>query len=264
MKKILSLFLSTIICISLMGCKDDVEVENTTKEYVPETEILQVYTNPEKYKGKFLKVKGKIFTEIQEYENIKAFQMFGDAKNSEQNTIVYARTNKDLKEGDFIMADGKIEGSFDGKNAYGASINAIELDEAEISSIEPKEVFAPTIEEKNIDQTSTQNNIYITVSKIEFAKNETRVYVRVKNNSNDEFEFWEYESKILQENKQFDFKDDFDYEYKRISDAIYPNIEDEGMLIFPAIDRYKPFTLVFDGSSEDYMMNFKKFKIEVN
>ena len=51
-----------------------------------------MYANPKEYKGKYVKVSGRIFSDVEQNGDKYVFQMFQDVKNSKTNTLV---TTKD-------------------------------------------------------------------------------------------------------------------------------------------------------------------------
>lgn len=55
--------------------------------------------------------------------------MFADPENSEWNTIVHTENAPDgLSDSDYVRVRGKVMGEFEGENAFGASLSAVEVD----------------------------------------------------------------------------------------------------------------------------------------
>lgn len=108
-KKVLVGFLVLVMCFGFCSCGSESSGE---KEYVKPEEIQKVYANPKEYKGKYIKVSGRIFSDVEQDGDDYVFQMFQDLKNSKNNTFV---TTKDsVSEDEYVIVEGRIKGEKSG------------------------------------------------------------------------------------------------------------------------------------------------------
>ena len=124
------------------------------------------------------------------------------------------------------------------------------------------DLIVPTRLSVDVNDTKTQKGYSITVEKVEFADTETRVYVKAANNGKSNFNIYTYSAKIKQGKKQYEQKDNFDADYKNLSSELMKDAEDDGIILFPALE-HKDFTLIVEGSSDDWDESLKPFKFNV-
>lgn len=267
MKKVLSILLVLGLCFGLAGCGGDSKDTDTGKkeseDYLTESEITEMYTNPNKYEGRKIKVTGKVFQEPEVDGDSIVFQMWADAINSDLNTIVYAKTDIKLSVDDYVRIDGVVGETFKGENAFGGSVTAPTIKATKIEKVEPQDLLAPTTKELTPNNLSiNQNNVVFTVEKIQFSKEETRVFLKIENNSGSEFSFYSFNAKIAQDGKQYDYESNYEANYKEINSDILNGITTDGILTFPAISE-KSFDLYLDGSSDNYDLDFNDYVFNI-
>lgn len=269
MKKLFSLLLAFSLCLGLTGCSsndsDSKKKDPAKIEYVDEGDIEKVYSNPDKYKGKYIKLSGQVFSSPEKDDDAIYFQMFADPKNSELNTVVkYNDNGFTLKSGDYIKIEGEIIGKYDGENSYGGSIDAVTIVAKTIEISNYKDVVSPTIKEIPLEgQINVQNGVTTTISKVEFAKDETRIYYSINNNSGSTYSYYNSKIKIVQNGKQYEYENNFDADYPEISGDILNGVTSEGVVVFPVIEQAN-FEIHFDrGYSDNYHLDFNEFTVPV-
>lgn len=72
-----------------------------------------------------------------------AFQMFADPANSEWSTIVHYDGNVDLNPDEYVRVTGSVLGSFEGENAFGASLTATEVQADLVEVVDAGEALDP-------------------------------------------------------------------------------------------------------------------------
>lgn len=265
MKKFKLIALCTALCLGLVGCGGGESQTSGEKEYIGDEEIAQMYSNPETFKGKYVKLTGKIFQEPEVDGADVYFQMWGDVKNSERNTIVeFKGGDASVKNGDYVIVDGKISGTFEGENAFGGKITAamISAEFVEVSTY--KDVVSPTISEKETPEaTIDQHGMTISISKVEFAENETRIYVNAKNNTEENFSIYSYSIKAVQDGKQYEQESNYDADYDELQSDLLPGVESNGVVTFAAMDSSKPFQVYINGSSDNWDLDFKDYIFDI-
>jgi len=262
-----SLFLLSIIfCCGMRFISNDInpKIKNVyNKTYLNKKEIIKMYTNPESFKNRYVKLLGKVFNDIEIADNELYFQIWGDPKNNKYNTMLkYKDTNFNIQEDDYVEIKGEVIGAYSGENAFGGEVNAPYIKVLEIKKSNYKDVVSPTLKEIKLGKTINQNKCIITLRKIEFSKKETRIYVLVQNNSKDKFNLYDFNTKIAQENNQFEPKDNYDTGYKILQTELLPGIKSEGVIVFKPI-KMKNFNIIFEGSSDDYNIDFKPYDFNI-
>jgi len=76
----------------------------------------------------------------------------------------------------------------------------------------------------------------VTLQKVEFAEQETRVYLKVDNNGSDNFSVYSFNSKITQDGKQFGEQDNWEAEYPQIQTDLLVGNSTEGIIVFPTLE----------------------------
>lgn len=172
------------------------------------------------------------------------------------------KENFDLKSGDSFEFVGQVMGIENGENSFGGSITAQTIAVTEYSPLSYKDAFSPTITDRTIDQTIDQHGFKVALEKIEFAKKETRLYLKAENSNESKMSLSIYSAKIIQDGKQIDSETNYEADYPEVSYEVLPGAETSGILVFPAMEN-KPFTLVIDSYSDDFELTMEPFKFEV-
>lgn len=108
----------------------------------------------------------------------------------------------------------------------------------------------PTI--KTIDVNETQDHyVYkITLEKVEFAENETRVYINVENSGSDEFSIYSFNGVISQNGNQYEEQSNYNADYPEMNNSLLVGNKTEGIIAFPALED-APFTFTIDAYSNN-------------
>jgi len=273
MKRIILLIIGLVL---IAGCTGS-EVANTgssdqksaattqAKESFTNDNFRKLATDPNKYKGSPVTLTGKIFMDVEEGEEQTGFQMWTNPAKSEGNVVVvYDGTGLKLESGDFVKVTGKVEGTLKGENVMGAKITAPRIFASKIEKVAAADVLAPTENTVKVNQTQTQHGIAITIEKVEFAKNETRLFIKIKNGSKDKVSFYSYNAKLTQGSSQFETQDNYEANYPEVQSEILPGIETTGVIAFGAVDyAAKNFKVFLEASSDNWDLDFKPFAFDL-
>ena len=181
----------------------------TTEDYLSEDEIQYIYSDPKKYRGKHVMISGIVFGAPETDGEGIYFQMFQDAVNNENNTVIGYQGDVSIKDGDYIIVDGIVKDVYEGENAFGGSViaPAILADDIKISSYQ--DVVSPTEKTIDIKKSKEQYGYDISIEKVEISPIETRVYITVNNNGSSNFSAYSFNMKLVQGNKQYEEQSTF-------------------------------------------------------
>lgn len=277
-RKMVTILLALCLTFSLGACggtetTEEPKQKTAQKEeivYLEETEISNLFSNPDEYKGKYVKLSGRIFNGPDTDENYVAYQAWHDIQNSDKDFIFgMENPTEELVMDDYVIIDGKITGTFEGENAFGGTITCPVIDAISIKKQSYMEAVVPTVSEIVPENAvAEQNGITLKVDKIEFAEKETRIYLTETNASSDKFSMYTFDIKIVQNGQQIeqDASSNSTYEgdYAELSYDILPNASSSGVLVFPAMDSSAGFQIYAEGSSDNYEIEFQPFTIDIS
>lgn len=238
------------------------DIEKLKSSVRKDLTYAQVVSDPEKYKGAVVQWGAKVFTQPEKDEKGIYFQAFegGDDNNF---AVAYADPNFQIKEDDFAIITGEITGKFKGTNAFGAKLEIPAIKALHIEAGTRNNVVAPANVVIPVNDSVVQNDFTVVLEKIELAEKETRFFIKVKNDSKEAVNFYDYDSKLTQGSKQYDTESvDSSQE---LPSEILSGIEAEGVIVFPAINReQKQLTVHLDKpGSSNYSLDWKEVKFDV-
>lgn len=228
-----------------------------------EEELTQMYSDPDAFKGRSVTLTGRISKDPELENGYYYFQMYADPTNLDRNTVVVCPSKGlTLAEDDYVGVTGVVVGEFKGFNAFWSIVSAPKIKASSVKKLSYLEAVHPTLRSVAVDKTSTQAGYRITVSRVEFAAQQTRVYVTVKNGGKATFSLYKYSSKALQAGKQYDYLSDYRADYPQVQDSLLPGAVTEGVLTFPAM---KPasFQLYLVCMSTDWSENVDDVTLDI-
>ena len=270
-RKIVTMMLVAMMAVNITACgssdsgsskKSEATAEK--KEYVDD--ITAVASNPDSYTGKYIKFTG-IVSSVDSNDDIYGCQVYVDM---DYNNSVLVEIPKSVmpeapKSNDLINFDAKIEKAKDGQTVMGVDSTWAYLvaDSAEKTTYLDSFGKADTTWEFT-DKVSEQNGISISVTKVEFAKDETRIYVTATNNSSDKMNIWSSSSNVIQNGQQY--AQTYNYnsfeEYPELSSDLLPGATSSGILCFDKLDP-AALQLYIEGSSDNYEIEFSPFTFDL-
>lgn len=226
-------------------------------------EIKTLFTSPEKFKGHCVEIIGKVFTAPEYTDDIVAVQMWTDIEKSENNVIVYI-PDKDFKvnQDDFLKVTGIVGDVFKGENAFGTTVSSPTINATNYEVLSYSDAVSPTLKSVEVNQTQEQNGYSVMVQKVEFAANETRIFIKVVNNGSDNFNLYSFNTKITQDGKQYEEQDNWEADYPKVQTGLLVGNTTEGIITFPAIEQ-KSFSIISDASSDNYNEDFTPYQFDI-
>ena len=243
------------------GSEKVTDIKGTIK---PE-DFDKVFSDPNAYKGYEVNFTGKVFVQPERDADGTYLQVYADPENMEQNVIVGIEDPElDVSSEDYVRISGIIYDELQGQNAFGATLQAPVVKAVMVEVVDYVTAVSPAIETIQVDKSQDQHGYVIDVSKIEFADNMTRVYVKVTNNTDHEISFHSFNSKLLIGDKQLEEKYVYDTGLPEVQSEILPGVETEGVIAYPAIDSStESLTFHAEGSSMNYELSFEPFVFEI-
>ncbi|KNF07837.1 hypothetical protein CLPU_11c00050 [Gottschalkia purinilytica] len=264
MKKIIAILISMFLIFTI-GCSNAKESGGKIEskgQIKTQQEFSKMYSSPDKYKDYEVDFYAKILFEPEKDDDGTYIQCYA-YDNDNYNTLVGIEGDLDIKEGDIVHIKGVVKGAQEGENMMGATITAPVIMANNIDKSDYATAFAPAVKTKEVNQEQNQHGYVLKVNKVEFAENETRIHVTVTNNTKDKINFYSFNAKATQGSTQIKEKDNFDAKYKEIESEIMPGITEEGIVLFEKADKDQPLKLYFEGSSENYDLDFQPFVFDV-
>ncbi|MGL6056856.1 MAG: hypothetical protein ACRC17_00885 [Culicoidibacterales bacterium] len=231
--------------------------------YLADNQVDLIYSEGSKHIGEFVELTGIVFSEPEKGEGYTGFQIWANPEKSEQNTMILAEGSLDVETRDYVKVTGYVQEIAEFENAFGGIITApvIRATNVEVSTYQ--EIMSPTVKEVTFDdQMQDQHGFQFTVNKVEFAENETRVYVKAKNGTPNNFSLYTYSAVAVQGTTQYEMQTNYDADYPELPTDLQPGVEASGVLVFPAMEQTN-FKVIIGGHSSDWELDIADFQLEL-
>lgn len=248
--------------------KDGITLKGTFEkgEIIPiEGDAVQtLFTDPESLKDQAILLVGQVFNGPTQEGDQMFVQIHTNVSEYTDNVAVfYDPSLITLKDDDYIMVFGAVGEVKEGTNIFGATVSSPTVQALAISTVSYSDAVSPTLATVEVNQTQDQNGYSLTVQKVEFAADQTRVYVSATNNGTADFNLYEFNCKISQNGKQYDEESDYMADYPEVSSDLKPGNTSEGVITFPAIEQAS-FQLTLDGSSDDWSQTLEDYVYQID
>lgn len=278
MVRLKKLFLAIAVAILLAGCSGNTEsgsqeptrrpsesVEEPQMAPLTEDEIKRMYSSPEDYIGRTVELVGQVFAGVDYDEDGVYFQMWADAENFNNNTVVaYLDPSFTVEDNQYVRVKGTVADVLVGENMMGATVTAPLIRADELAVLTYKEAVMPTIAvAEATTKTIEQRGYSVTVQTVELAEEETRAYISVTNNGSSTFSLYEFNMLLIQDGTQYEYTWNFMADYPELQTDIRPGITSEGVVVFPAI-KEAPFQIIMEGDSGDWNEELEEYIFDFN
>lgn len=99
---------------------------------------------------------------------------------------------------------------------------------------------------------------------MELAAEETRVYVKIDNTTDEKISFYTFNARLVEGNKQYDPISNYEADYTEVQSEILPGVSSEGIILFDKLENESgQVSLILEGSSDNYELDFKPFTFEI-
>jgi len=267
-KKGVSVFMVLVaVLLITVGCGGGNQTDSSTSKEKKFTNSnwAELNTDPDKFKNAVVDVTGKVFTAPEKDEDGTYFQMWADPKNNEFNTMVAVNDpGLEVVQGDYVCVTGTVKGAYTGENMVGGKITAPVIIANKAEKTDPKEILAPTKLTVDVNKSSDQHGLVILLNKIELADEETRLYVTLKNYSQQKASFYSFNAKSTQGTNQFEEQSNYEADYPEVSSEILPGVESSGVVVLQPLDATaKSAKFFLEGRTENYSLNFQPYVFDV-
>lgn len=277
MKKLI--FTATLLSALVLGAcggeetnsKNDTEKNTESSsassgKTIKESDIAKLYTSPKDYKGYNYEFTGQVLATPEKDEDGTYLQVYADPANYEYNTIVGIEDpDLDVSESDYVKVTGVVKDVFEGENMVGGTVVAPMVKASSIEVVDYTTAIAPTLDTIEVNQSLDQHGFVVTLEKIEFAKQHTRVYMKVANNSQSNISFYSHNVKLVSNGSQLEETYEYDTGYPELQSEILPGVTTSGIIVFPALDpKTTELKIHAEGYSENYDIDIEPFIFNVS
>lgn len=217
---------------------------------------------PEDHEGATVDIVGRVFTAPERDGDLLGWQMWADPKNNEWNTLVAMRdANVSIKQDQYVRVRGTVRGAHEGTNAFGGTIRAAVIEAEHVEIVDALAAASPAERSVDVQAEQIQHELHVTVEKVEFAEDETRLFVKVANNSSNEASFYSFSAKAVQGTSQYE--PEYTGDYPKVQSDLLPGIESAGVIVFPAMSSDQPTKFFLEARTSDYSLDFEPYMFEI-
>ncbi|WP_028776304.1 hypothetical protein [Shimazuella kribbensis] len=221
----------------------------SNKNLIKTEEMPTFYTKPDKFKDRSIVIYGKIFNVLSE-----KLQIYSDPDLA-NDVFIKGKTDQ-WKEDEYVKVSGVVVGDYEYENSLDNTLHSPMITATKIEKSDYITAFYPTIKTIQVKQEKNQFETKIKVERVELAEKQTRVYLKITNDSKNTFR--SYVTHLIQNRTQYKVEQkSFDPKtYKTLPYENLPGTVADGVIVFPAIDFNQPFTIHMEGYSNNTPQSF--------
>lgn len=221
----------------------------------------QIVENPDEFVGAQGTLYGRVFNVVEGLH----IQIFLDLENNNQ-FVLKTTSSRDLVGGNYVKAEGEFTGLETFTNPFGGQVTAPAMDLKRIEKIDPLDAIsfmAPAIKTVEVNETINQQGFAVTLVRVKFTNNHTRLLLRVKNGTSDRVGLFTSDALAQQGSRQFETMPMPDV--PGIPSSILPSAEVVGVVFFEPLDiDVGNARFVFEGFSENFDITIEPFVFDVS
>ena len=225
--------------ISVVTPETITPTKKTNSDIITNSEFEIVFSNPDNYKGKWVKLTGEITQIIKRsHDNVYTFNLSSEYFDITSELWVISNPNIVLRENNCYTVEGKNVGGSEAINrltGYTSIIPTVELEKYEETDC--LDVKYPALTTLKINDSQILGNVKLTLHEIHIAEEHTRAFVEIENLGINDITFYDSDALIIQSKSQYP-ADSFmwlDAEYETIESEIPGNIIEKGFVFFDPI-----------------------------
>jgi hypothetical protein len=215
-------------------------------------------SDPDDHKGASVDIVGQLLGAPERDEKGTYWQMLSGSDEFELNAIV-ALPDPDFQigSGDYVRVQGTVIGAFEGQNALGGDVVAVGIAATSAERVDATAAASEAEATISVNDSQTQHDVTVTLDRIEFATDETRVFITVTNDAQAGVLFQGL-AKAVQGSRQYDAGYS---QYPEVPSSILPGVVASGVIVFPPMDPTSETRIVVEAQTEDFLTEFRPYSL---
>lgn len=258
---------SSMVLAGCGGSSDGASDAPEEREYLDDSQLDDFFSNPDDYRGKWVKLPGKVLDNSQKDGDATVVQAYYDIVDYGRDYMIKSQTEESFASDEYILVDGKVDGTFTGTNAFGAERTVPLITDATITKSDYITVVAPATAAVPAGVSATQNDVTFTCDKVEYADIESRVYLTVSNASANTVSYSPYSIRVVADGQQIDQDNDsgsrYYGNYPELSYDLTAGASTSGILVFPPMEQTAFQLVIPDIYSDDWQVQFDDVTLDV-
>lgn len=216
--------------------------------------------DPKSHIGAEVEIVGRVFTQPEKDATGTYIQMWADPRNNAWNTLVgISDPDFNVAMDDYVLVRGVVFDEYRGQNMMGGTVIAPAIRADYMEVVDALAAAEPPDATMEVEETQDQHGIAITLHRVEFTSEETRVVITVSNGSSQEASFYSFNAKATQGDTQYEEDTPYGMDYPEVQSELLPGIKSKGVLVFPAMDPAQRSNFYFEASSDDWSLDFEPY-----
>lgn len=163
-----------------------------------------------------------------------------------EGRVVVLGVDDSINEDDYLRFSGEVFDVLETENAMGAELKLPRINSTEVTKVDAM-ALDPALRTIKVNQTKDLNGVAITVRRVEIAEKQTRIWVKYKNNSSEEF----YPDVSLTAGGS-QVEEAYTDEVKAPASSVNTGARTSGILTFEPVKQNSRLKLRYDGHNSNY------------
>jgi len=217
-------------------------------EQLTNADWARVVDNPAQYKGASANLVGRVFSvDTSDDGTYRALHMWADVRHSKEETTVIARRGIPILTGDYLRVRGLVQGTV-GDETFGVGIQGPVVIASRIERVTAIAAASPA-RQRLRGKPYTVFAVTLTPYRVDFAQDEARVFLRIRNATDYTIHYDAADSHLLSDGVRF--KAHPPGSYPRLPSDIFPGATVTGVTTFAPVSPGTSFKFVTKFSSDD-------------
>jgi hypothetical protein len=217
-------------------------------EQLTNADWARVVANPAQYKGAAANLVGRVFSvDNSDDGSYRALHVWADVRHSSQETTVIARRGIPILTGDYLSVRGLVQGKVDDET-FGVDVRGPVVIASRVVRVTAIAAASPARQRLRA-KPYTVFAVTLTPYRIDFAQDEARVFLRIKNATDYTIHYDAADSYLLSDGVRFKARPPGSY--PRIPSDIFPGATVTGVTTFAPVSPGTSFKFVTKFSSDD-------------
>ncbi len=211
--------------------------------------------DPDTFKGARVDIVGSVLGEPVRDGDVTHWQMWAHPTNVEWFAVIdFEDASFTIADGDYVHVLGTVRGRTEGEIPLLAVLDAVAVHAETAEVVDESAAAPPALRTVEVGESIEQHQLVVTLSRVEFAANETRVYLTVSNQSTATASFNGYKTRAVQGQTQYQTEDLSPYPW--VEATLPPGSTSSGVVLLKAMDPAQATELSFDARTDDYQLEF--------